>query len=71
MCPHRIGQVDLAIAAFEGALTFHEDYADVHYHLARALDQLGREPEADEHWRRFLDLAPDSPWADQAHSRLD
>lgn len=65
------GQVDLAIAAFEGALTYHEDYADVHYHLARALDQLGRESEADEHWRRFLDLAPDSPWADQAHSRLD
>ncbi len=65
------GQIDLAIAAFEGALTYHEDYADVHYHLARALDQLGREPEADEHWRQFLDLAPDSPWADQAHSRLD
>ena len=65
------GQVDLAIAAFEGALSFHEDYADVHYHLARALDQLGRESEADEHWRRFLDLAPDSPWADQAHARLD
>lgn len=65
------GQIDLAVAAFEGALTYHEDYADVHYHLARALDQLGREGEADEHWRRFLDLAPDSPWAEQAHSRLD
>lgn len=65
------GQIDLAVAAFEGALSYHEDYADVHYHLARALDQLGREAEADEHWRRFLDLAPDSPWADQAHSRLD
>jgi tetratricopeptide (TPR) repeat protein len=65
------GQVDLAIAAFEGALTVHEDYADVHYHLARALDQLDRTGEADEHWRRFLDLAPDSPWAEQAHSRLD
>ena len=66
-----LGQIDLAVAAFEGALSYHEDYADVHYHLARALDQLDRAPEADEHWRRFLDLAPDSPWADQAHSRLD
>jgi tetratricopeptide (TPR) repeat protein len=65
------GQIDLAVAAFEGALSYHEDYADVHYHLARALDQLGRESEADEHWRQFLDLAPDSPWADQAHTRLE
>lgn len=65
------GQVDLAVAAFEGALTYHQDYADVHYHLARALDQLGHRDNADEHWRRFLDLAPDSPWADQAHARLD
>lgn len=29
------GRSDLAIAAFEGALAQHADYADVHYHLAR------------------------------------
>ena len=33
-----LGQRDLAIAAFEGALSLHADYADVHYHLARTLD---------------------------------
>jgi len=66
-----LGDLDLAVAAFEGALEFHEEYADVHYHLARALDQLNRADEADEHWRRFLDLAPESPWAEQAQSRLD
>ena len=61
---------DLAIASFEGALRFHDDYADVHYHLARALDAVGRRGDAERHWRAFLDLAPDSPWADGAQRRL-
>ncbi len=65
------GQGELAVAAFQGALTYHGEYADVHYHLARTLDQLGRPLEAVEHWRAFLQLAPNSPWADQARSRLE
>ena len=64
------GQHDLAIAAFEGALAYHADYADVHYHLARTLEEVGRNLDAEIHWRAFLDLAPDSPWADHARSRL-
>lgn len=64
------GRPDLAVAAFEGALAYHADFPDVHYHLARALDELGRGVEADVHWRAFLDLAPDSPWADLARRRL-
>ena len=65
-----IGQSDLAIAAFEGALKYHRDYADVHYHLAGVLDELQRRDRAEEHWRAFLDLAPDSPWAETARARL-
>src|SRR5437588_299693 len=61
-----LGEKDLAIAALEGALRSHEAYADAHYHLARTLDELGRLDEAIAHWQRFADLAPDSPWADQA-----
>jgi len=64
------GQLDLAVSAFEGALACHGDYPDAHYHLARALDELGRRDEAETHWRRFLELAPDSPWATQAADRL-
>jgi tetratricopeptide (TPR) repeat protein len=64
------GQQELALAAFEGALRYHPDYADVHYHLARTLDQLGRRDQAEEHWRAFLVHAPDSPWAEEARSRL-
>jgi tetratricopeptide (TPR) repeat protein len=65
-----LGETDLAISAFAGALRSHEGYADVHYHLARTLDDLGRQKEAAAHWRRFIELAPDSPWADEAQERL-
>jgi tetratricopeptide (TPR) repeat protein len=63
-------QHDLAAAAFEGALAYHPDYADAHYHLARTLDELGRRDEAEVHWRAFLDLSVDSPWATTASERL-
>lgn len=64
------GELDLAIAALLGALKYHPDYPDAHYHLARTLDELGRHEEAVDHWRAFLVLAPDSPWAQQARDRL-
>ena len=64
------GQWDLAVAAFQGALAYHHDYPDVHYHLARALDELGRNDESELHWREFLALAPNSPWSEEARQRL-
>jgi len=65
------GQPDLAIAAFTGALAYHADFADAHFHLARVLDDVGRRPEAEDHWRTFLNLAPESPWADEARARVE
>ena len=64
------GQLDLAIASFEGALEQFPEYADVHFHLARALDDNGESGRAAEHWQEFLTLAPSSPWADEARERL-
>jgi tetratricopeptide (TPR) repeat protein len=64
------GQFDLAVSAFEGALAHHQDFPDAHYHLGRVLDDLGRTDQAAEHWQRFLELAPDSPWAATARERL-
>ncbi|MFN3189678.1 MAG: tetratricopeptide repeat protein [Aureliella sp.] len=63
-------QPELAIAAFEGALEQFPDYADVHFHLARALDATSESGRAAIHWQRFLDLAPSSPWAEEAQQRL-
>ena len=64
------GDITLALAALEGALRCHPDYPDAHYHLARLLDEADRLDEADQHWRAFLELAADSPWADEARERL-
>jgi tetratricopeptide (TPR) repeat protein len=60
----------LAEAAFRGALEHHPDYPDVHFHLARLLDELDRRVEAGKYWQEFLQLAPRSPWADEARERL-
>jgi tetratricopeptide (TPR) repeat protein len=65
-----LGENELAAAAFEGAIRSYEPYPDAHYHLARVLDELSRPNEAATHWERFLELAPDSPWADEARLRL-
>jgi Tfp pilus assembly protein PilF len=64
------GQRELAAAAFEGALRYHRDYPDAHYHLARVLDELGHAEAAEQHWREFLALASESPWTDEARHRL-
>lgn len=65
-----LGHHELAIAAFYGALDRHPNYPDVHYHLAGVLEECGRLEEARDHWREFLVLAPDSPWASEARERL-
>ena len=65
------GERELAVAALEGALALHPDYADAHFHLARTLDELKRGTEAARHWREFLRLAPESPWASTARQRLN
>ena len=67
---YELGDTELALAAWNGALAFHPDYADVHLHLARSLDEQNNQLEAEKHWRRFLSLAPESPWAQQARQRL-
>lgn len=63
------GEMALAEAAFRGALEYHPDFADAHFHLARLLDSQNQTTAASHHWRRFLDLAPASPWAEEALDR--
>lgn len=64
------GEQELSIAAFHGALETHEGFADAHYHLARLLDERGEPSEAERHWVRFLEIAPEGPWSEEANRRL-
>lgn len=64
------GQNLLAIAAFQGALARDDRYPDVHYHLAKCLDEESQAEQAVRHWIRFLQLSPQSPWAEEALDRL-
>ena len=59
------GDPELAVSAFQGALRHHPDYADVHYHLGRTLQKLGKPIEAEHHLERFRELMPNSPWAEK------
>ena len=65
-----LGELELALAALEGGLRQEPEYADAHWHLAGILTELGRPAEACSHLRRFLTLAPQSPWAELARERL-
>jgi tetratricopeptide (TPR) repeat protein len=65
-----LGQLELAIAALEGALSLFPDFADAHYHLAQWHDACGRTAQSEEHRRRYEQLAPQSPWASQAPSSV-
>jgi len=65
-----LGDVETAAEAFRGALHENPDLADAHYHLAGTLERLGHADQAREHWQAFLYLAPESPWAEEAHERL-
>lgn len=63
------GEHALAEAAFRGALEYHPDFADAHFHLARLLDAQNQSRAASHHWKCFLNLAPASPWAEEALDR--
>ncbi len=55
------GQRELAVAAFQGALQFHGDYPDVHYHLARTLDELAARPRGGTSLARVPVAGPQQP----------
>ena len=65
-----LGESEMAISCFLGALDQHPDYPDVHFHLAKLLMETGRPDDAVSHWQAFLELAPKSPWAEEARLQL-
>jgi Flp pilus assembly protein TadD len=52
------------------AVRMEEEHADAHYNLAFVCDKLGAFVEARRHWRRYVELDPNSSWANYARRRL-
>ena len=59
-----------SVVAFERALAIFPLYADAHYNLGDIYATLGKLPKAREHWLRYLQLDPKSPWAADVRARL-
>lgn len=68
-CAKRLGQTDLAVAAYEAALERHPDVALLHYNLACYQSLLGRADEALEHLR--LAIAKEKAFRDVADAEED
>lgn len=72
------GEPDLAIAAFEQALSLNPNYASAHAEIGRVKIDLGRSEEAIAHLRHAIRLSPTDPviyawyfWAGMAAVHLD
>ena len=59
-----------AARAFRRALDIDPGHLPSLYSLAVSQEKMGRESKAEDSWRRYLELDPDSEWADEARARL-
>ena len=47
------------------------EFEEAHFNLAMVLEALGNDRRARDHWRRYLELDPESKWADFVKRRLE
>lgn len=64
------GRMQEAIAEYLEAVRLAPKYADAHYNLALAYQRRGERRRAVPHWREYLGLDRESPWATHARSQL-
>jgi tetratricopeptide (TPR) repeat protein len=64
------GDLAAAVLNFKRALRSDPSFADAHFNLAMALGDLGRREEARRHWATYLELDPESPWAEVARREI-
>ena len=63
-------RLDEAIAAYLKAIRLAPGYADAHYNLALAYERDGQSRPALRHWRAYLKIDHQGPWADHARSQI-
>ncbi len=59
-----------SVQVFERAIEVFPLYADAHFNIGDVYVSLGQPHLAHEHWKRYLQLDPKSPWAADVRSRL-
>lgn len=64
------GELQQAITCLEWAVKLDPVYADAHYRLAFAYEVAGERGAAIPHWRRYIALDPNGPWAEEARRHL-
>jgi tetratricopeptide (TPR) repeat protein len=64
------GEPELAVEFLVKALESDPAFADAHFNLAMAYEELGDFDEARPHWEAYMQLDPDSPWAEIAARHL-
>jgi len=65
------GDIPAAVESFGRALSSDPSFADAHFNMAMALSELGRFDAARPHWEMYLQLDPDSQWAEIARRQLN
>ena len=65
-----LNRMEESIAAYRQAVSLSPGYADAHYNLALALERKGELRQALRHWRIYLRIDRNGPWADHAHNQI-
>jgi tetratricopeptide (TPR) repeat protein len=66
-----LADLSQAVVWYRRALEIRLDYADAHFNLASALERRGDLATARHHWLRYVELDPDSRWAEIARARAE
>jgi tetratricopeptide (TPR) repeat protein len=61
-----LGRLEDACMSYSDAITISPRCGEAHFYLAVTLEKLGRSADARQHWRAYLELAPDGEWVDLA-----
>lgn len=65
-----LNRMEESIAAYRHAVSLSPGYADAHYNLALALERKGELRQALRHWRAYLRIDRNGPWADHARGQI-
>ena len=64
------GDPQSSISLFEGALRSDPSFADAHFNLAMALEQVGHVQKARKYWKSYIELEPSGTWTEIARRHL-